>query len=173
MTDPLEAMNMKFPMPETMPGLMREMLLVVSLAGNFALAGCASRPVENRLPCVPVQGELFVGGQPAAGAELLFQPLDASAERWLAGMPHALVRDDGTFAVETYETKDGVADGAPEGEYIVLVKWLTKPTVPQGERAGDDHAPYDRLFGKHYNPATATLRAKIAAPLTILPRFQL
>lgn len=156
---------MKFPLPG--------MMLFAGLASSCAFAGCTSRPVENRLPCVPAQGELFIGGRPAAGAELLFQPLDAQAERWLAGMPHALVREDGTFTVETYETKDGVPDGAPEGEYIVLVKWLTSTAAPTGERAGDDHAPYDRLFGKHYNPATATLRAKVVPPLTILPRFQL
>ncbi len=88
-------------------------------------------------------------------------------------MPHAVVRADGTFAVETYETKDGNADGAPEGEYVVLVKWMTQPSTPQGERPRDDHASYDRLIGKHYNPATATLRAKVAMPETRLPRFQL
>ena len=149
-----------------LPGL----LLAGLLAGMCA--GCGPAPTA-RLACVQTQGELFIGGQPASGAELLFQPADANSERWLSGMPHAVVRDDGTFVVETYETKDGVADGAPEGDYVILVKWMTKPNVPQGERPRDNHAPYDRLLGKHYNPATATLRAKVAAPETRLPRFQL
>jgi len=143
------------------------MLLIFALC-----AGCGPTP-PVRLACVPTHGELYVGGQPASGAELLFQPADVSSSRWQAGMPHAVVREDGSFTVETYETKAGVADGAPEGEYVVLVKWMTQPTVPAGERPRDDHAPYDRLLGKHYNPVTATLRAKVSAPETRLPRFQL
>lgn len=154
----------------SLPGLL--LLASLQIAG-CAIAGCSTQPALQRLVCVPTQGELFIGGQPASGAELLFQPLDVQAQRWEAGLPHALVGDDGKFTVETYETKEGVADGAPEGEYVVLVKWMTKSTAPAGERAGDDHTPYDRLLGKHYNPATATLRAKVVAPLTILPRFQL
>lgn len=148
----------------------QDMMFRISLIVLLMCAlGCASEPDVQQLPCIPTRGELYIGGVPAGGAELLFQPQDADAERWIAGMPHATVNDDGTFQVGTYQA----ADGAPEGEYIVLVKWMTVPNVPKGERPRDDHMPYDRLLGKHYNPATAKLRAKVSSPETRLPRFQL
>lgn len=137
------------------------------------VASCNTQPDMRRLPCVPARGELFIGGQAATGAELLFQPQSMELERWNGVYPRATVRDDGSFEIETYLTPKGGPDGAPEGDYVVLVKWMTTPTVPAGERPRDDHAPYDRLLGKYNNPATTKLRAKVVAPQTWLPRINL
>jgi hypothetical protein len=86
------------------------------------LPGCScSRGVDAnpRKPVFPVTGELFYNGAPAKHVMVLLQPVDeaAKAEVWPQGFPRADVAPDGKFAVGTYEAQDG----APAGEYLILV----------------------------------------------------
>ena len=68
----------------------------------------------------PVKGQVFVRSQPAAGARVILRPMEnANPEEWTAGYPRGMVADDGSFQVSTY----GSDDGAPAGDYVVLVEW--------------------------------------------------
>jgi hypothetical protein len=92
-------------------------LLTASLS-----AGCGgkSRPaIKGKLPLFPVKGKVVMDGQPLAGATLIFyatsdMPRGAAPQR-----PRAVVEDDGTFQVSTYDNDDG----APAGQYKVTVSW--------------------------------------------------
>ena len=63
-------------------------------------------------------------------------------------------------------------DGAPAGEYKVLVKWLTQSKVdPREDRGGTKGT--DRLQGKYYNLDKAPLTATIEKRSNELPPFKL
>src|SRR5437879_6143573 len=92
-------------------------LVVVLAAGGLLalLPGCAR---DGRKPVYPVHGRVLDGNnKPAAGALLIFHPIEVSDLDLTKPLAH--VRDDGTFALTTYN-KD---DGAPEGEYAVTIEW--------------------------------------------------
>jgi hypothetical protein len=60
---------------------------------------------------------------PAAGALVVFHPIDDAFERRVGGKPYAKVREDGTFTLSTY----GSDDGAPEADYGVTIEWHQAP----------------------------------------------
>src|SRR6185295_11508411 len=100
---------------------------------------------------------------PAAGAIVVFQPAGGgNRDEWFAGYPQATVGTDGTFHVVTY----GNTDGAPAGDYIVLVTW-------PGERDPNDEeaSPPDKLGGKFADPKTTPLKAKVESGPTKLAPF--
>ncbi|WP_152053487.1 hypothetical protein [Tautonia marina] len=83
------------------------MLLALAIGG----LGCSG---DDGPKTYPVEGVLRVGGEPAAGAFLVFHPTDGSEER-----PRAQVGPDGTFRLSTWSE----GDGAPAGDYAVTVEW--------------------------------------------------
>ncbi len=96
--------SMRFSLPK--------MLIVAVLA--LTLASCAN----GRKPVVPVRGKVFLGGKPADGALVVFNPVgdkDPNAVR-----PQGTVGSDGAFEMTTYKENDG----APPGEYSVTFVWL-------------------------------------------------
>src|SRR6266496_3538655 len=82
-------------------------------------AGCSQNSGPPRKVCYPVSGELTFQGKAAEGATVMFQPREANAAEWSAGYPRATVGSDGKFQVSTY----GENDGAPTGDYVILVAW--------------------------------------------------
>jgi hypothetical protein len=111
-----------------------------------------------------VQGQLLVKGQPAAGALVILQPQGGgNPQEWAAGFPRAQVAADGSFDVETY----GEKDGAPAGDYVVLVSWTS--VDPQNEEASTP----DRLGGRYSDASTSPLRAKVESRPTELAPIKL
>lgn len=104
----------------------------------------------------PVRGQVFVNGQPAEGALVIFHPEydpnDPDHPR-----PRAYVRIDGSFELGTYE----IGDGAPAGNYIVTVVWAP------GESEGD------RLRGLYADPASPRLTTVVLRGPNVLPPFRL
>lgn len=101
--------------------------------------GCAQGvDSASRKPVFPVAGELYFDGAPARNVMVIFQPADnaARSEVWPMGFPKANVSADGSFQVGTYEEKDG----APVGEYLILVIPVADLTTPQ-QMAGDSARP--------------------------------
>ena len=147
--------------------LSRGKALFVLAASSIAFASCGGDSGPPAKPTVPVTGKLFVKAQPANGAIIYFRPQDGSPpESWTNGYPRATVAADGSFAVSTYD----VADGAPPGEYQLVVTWPTTPPDPDGD---DEEAPPDRLGGRYMNAETSRLRAKVEDKATELPRIDL
>ena len=134
------------------------------LAGLVILAGCG----DGKLPRYPVSGRVLVDGQPADGALVIFVPVQASEEA-MQKRPTGFADASGNFQLTTID-KD---DGAPAGEYKVLIQW------PQKTQASTDDPGYrrgklgpDRLKGRYFveNPEIA---ATIEEKNNDLPPFQL
>lgn len=129
-----------------------------------ALAALLLCSCSSRAPLHPVRGKLFVAGQPADGAVIVFHPAN-QASSGAHPPPAATVQADGSFTLSTFES----GDGAPAGDYVVAVSWLPpdpalsttqkRPTVALSEKYGD----------RRFTP----LRAKVVAGPNELPPFQL
>lgn len=105
----------------------------------------------------PATGTLSINGEIPVNAIVQLmpvdQPVDSSGTR-----PFGRVRDDGTFALTTYEP----GDGAPLGEYHLLVAW-PQPGNPR----------QDRLKGAFGSPETSSLRVTIEKGRNQIPPIEL
>ena len=145
-----------------MQTMTRLISLFVMISAAIFVAGCSAGG-PTRKGCYPVNGELTVAGKPAEGATVMFQPRDANAADWSAGYPRATVGADGKFQVSTY----GENDGAPAGDYIILISWVL-PNPANEEASGPD-----RLGGRYIDPAKSKLSATVEPRATELPPIRL
>lgn len=122
------------------------------------LCGCSSELAKKAL--YPVKGKVLVDGKPAVGATVFFKA--TSQDDGKTNTPVAEVMGDGTFEVCTYTAKDG----APVGDYIVLIQWL-------GKSDEDDRSLPDRLKKKYLSPGSSPLRATVKAEPNQLEPFSL
>jgi hypothetical protein len=140
-------------------------IYVSGLAAIF-FSGCG----DGRIPTYPVTGSVSVNGRPAEGAIVVFCPLGTAAEvehLRPAGMADA----SGKFTLTTFEP----SDGAPSGEYKVLVKWPAPVPAAQERdaRPGGANKGPDRLRGKYYSIDSTPLKATIEEQSNDLPPFEL
>jgi hypothetical protein len=120
--------------------------LIMFVASCVLFASCSR---SDRVAVSPVRGQVFAASnEPAAGALVVFHPVEADAEPTLR--PVAYVDEEGNFELTTYEQ----GDGAPLGEYAITVEWREKPATPFSA----DKEGKDRLRGKYANPAASKLR---------------
>jgi hypothetical protein len=77
--------------------------------------GCAQSEPEQ-VAVFPTIGKITFKGQPTIGAVVLLHP---KTPRERVPAPRASVKPDGTFKLSTFNT----GDGAPEGDYVLTVKW--------------------------------------------------
>lgn len=140
----------------------------VFVAIPLALAiGCGG---ASRVPVYPTRGSVTFKGKTPAGAYLVFHRVadtdDAGAGEKLPAPPRAVVADDGTFAVSTYEK----SDGAPAGEYVVSIEWKPPILLDGGETGPGKNA----LPARYASPKSSGLKATVTAgPDNQLPAYQL
>src|SRR5438128_100993 len=79
----------------------------------FILCGCGSGT-----PLYPVRGEVFFKGKPAAGALVVFHPVEDKDGK--VTRPRGTVEADGSFTLSSHAK----GDGAAVGEYVVTINWL-------------------------------------------------
>jgi hypothetical protein len=105
---------------------------------------------------------------PAHGALVVLSPQNADPqdERWKEGFPRGYVDAEGRFKIMT-QTE---ADGAPEGNYIVLVRWTGKP---QDEETEDTQQLPDLFLERYATPDKSPLKAEVRADTRELPRIDL
>jgi hypothetical protein len=109
-------------------------LLVRPLAALLLAAAFASGCQSGRLPTAPVAGKITFDGKPLANAELWLVPKsEAVKNAAIAIRPYAKTSADGTFTVTSYY----VDDGAPLGEYAVMVVPPGSRAAPEEDRAND------------------------------------
>lgn len=118
----------------------------------LAATGCG----EDRPKLYPATGQLFVSGKAAPGAVVSLHPVDGKDFDRRGARPRGRVRENGTFALSTYETNDG----APVGEYRVCVTWFGSVEDPETAR--------DRLGLKFATEAESTILVRIEAGPTVL-----
>jgi hypothetical protein len=124
----------------------RGLVLCVAFAASALLMPSCGK---SRKPVYPVHGTILDNeGKPAVGAIIIFHSTDTSDAS--STNPAAVVAEDGSFAITTYET----GDGAPEGEYVATIEWRKR----QG--FGGPEGP-DLLGGQLSDKATSQLRFKV------------
>jgi hypothetical protein len=79
----------------------------------FTYSGCS----EKRVPVYPVAGKVTYKGQPPVGATVVLHPAKSGDTSDVT--PTGTVKDDGSFAITSYEP----GDGAPQGEYVATIEW--------------------------------------------------
>ncbi len=94
------------------------------------LCACGEAKRSDRLPTVPVSGEITVDGQPAVGVEVGLISTDPATKGF---RPRAKTDENGKFQMTTYET----GDGAPEGEYMAIFAWHDRAAAPPGGKVPD------------------------------------
>jgi hypothetical protein len=138
-----------------------------------------------------VSGKVLCGGQPAAGAVLLFHRESgqgAAPANAASTIPSAVAGDDGSFTVESQP----LGYGAAPGKYKVLIHWpeasdpaqprsgtKTKTASVAGKKVDvtrrnklDPVAP-DRLKGRYMEPSKPQFHAEVKAGPTDLGTFEL
>lgn len=126
-----------------MRALHRLIMLPVVLA-CLAVPGCGGGWEADTHPA---SGRVSVNGQPAAGSLVQLHSVGGQPDE-RNSRPWGLVKDDGTFALSTYQT----GDGAPVGEYAVTLTWPEDPSVP---------SMTDRLGFRYSQPAQSRWKVSI------------
>ena len=136
-------------------------LLVCGVLMFAAFASGCSK--NSKVPAVySTYGEVFVSGKPAAGATITFVPPAESQVKWV---PSAVVAADGPYELTTLKP----GDGAPIGEYTVVVVWDKTET-----RDGDVFLiEPDKLEGRYASLSTSQLKATVKKGTNQVPRFDL
>jgi hypothetical protein len=130
----------------------------------LALSSCGGRDRPTEV-LYPTKGQVFYQGSPAAGAMVILHPVDAQGE-WKHGYPNGVVTADGTVAIQS----GGEWDGAPEGEYAVLVIWMETPVV-DGQTSEEETE--DKLGGRYANSESPMGRVKVESAPCEIPRLDL
>ena len=140
---------------------MRTLTLFLPTLALVATVGCG--PDNRRIPVQPVDGQVIYDGKPAAGVQVYLYPTNAPMPPAIPANPHAVTGADGRFKVTTYDADDG----APEGEYMVILFW-PKETKENEEEEGDS----DRFLG-WYGPKQSKLKVTVKSGLNSIPAFNL
>lgn len=131
--------------------------LAVVLLGALA---CSS----GQRKLYPVKGKVLCDGKPAEGALVSLYALDASQP--MKQFPAARVQRDGSFEVGTYVEKDG----APAGEYKVVVVWLPQDAADRVSPSGR----YPNMLPDLYSePKTTPLKLQVKEAANDVPPYEL
>ena len=113
----------------------------------------------------PVSGKVFYEGQSAEGATVVFVPVGETDENSLK--PSGLVQADGSFTLSTHP----YGDGAPVGDYVVLVSWYSEDArqrIPE-----EEEKPPPKLPAQYSDVEQSPLKATVRDGPTELEPFQL
>jgi len=130
---------------------------IIAIVAVLIFAGCG-RSGPPRVATNPTKGSITYQGHPIGGAFLALHPKSSSP----ADVPTAtaVVQSDGTFAVTTYDTGDGV----PEGDYVVTVQWR------KAQKSGGEFVPGPNLLpAKYTRPESSDVVVHVASGTNELP----
>jgi hypothetical protein len=136
-----------------MPYVLRSARRALAAVTALMLISCSDSPKLH-----PVTGTVLYLDAPAEGATVVFQPVGGSNS--LA--PSGTVGADGKFKLRTHPH----GEGAPTGDYIVLVTWF-----PPDSR--DQENPRNKLPTRFGSPTDSPLRAKVNPGPNELEPFRL
>ena len=135
--------------------------MLATLVGAAALlAGCGG---EQRLVCVPVQGQMLYNEQPLAEAMVVFHPLGDQLKT--APKPQAQTDSEGKFQLTTL----GLNDGAPWGEYAITVE--LRELIQVGEEATRNGR--NLLPAQYAKPESTPLRYTVVRGNNEIPPLRL
>ncbi|MFL6543755.1 MAG: hypothetical protein ACJ8LM_01050 [Candidatus Udaeobacter sp.] len=131
------------------------------LTSVVAASGCGEKGFGSQ-----VNGSVNVDGKPAAGVMVMFCPVGGSEEVQKL-RPQAFTGPEGKFQLMSRRR----GDGAPPGEYKVLLQWpaIEKGVVGDG---GQGLGP-DRLQGRYWNLEKTQFTVQVKPGTNDLPPFEL
>lgn len=132
------------------------MTLGAILFAAITSPGCGH---DDRLPLFPASGKVVVDGKPAKGVEVRLVPAQAPDDPDTL-RPFATSKDDGSFALGTYEA----GDGAPEGKYKATLFWPDRPPGPSH--------PNDLLGGDYVQASRSGFEVAITKGTNTIPAFE-
>lgn len=115
--------------------------VVLAASVAFVCLGCSK--ADNHVAVYPVKGTIHYQGKPINGAFVTLEP--KAAVEGVPG-PRAMVQPDGTFAVSTFNG----GDGAPEGDYVLMVQWCKLV------RQGQEFVSGPNVIPRKYTSATTS-----------------
>lgn len=119
--------------------------IVIPGCGGGRAEVCGAKPY-------PVTGKVAYQGKPAAGFQVVFNPVTEQNGPRFA--PSGTTNDNGEFHLRSYQADDG----APPGEYAVTFTWLQP--VP-GPDPGDAPRQIDRLRGRYSDPTRSVFKVSV------------
>ena len=141
------------------PRVTRSRAALPLLLGAAAAAACAGCGDDWQAETHPARGRVTVNGQPPAGAIVELHSAGGKPDV-RNSRPWAVVGDDGSYTLTTYEK----GDGAPAGSYKVVVRW--PPDVSQPSLA-------DRLGGAFSTPQRSRWTVTVAEGENELPPIEI
>src|SRR4051794_15697519 len=129
--------------------------------GLITATGCGDGKGVN-----PVNGSVTVDGKPAGDVMLKFAPVGGSPE-FQKVLPMGITKEDGTFSLNTR----GNNDGAPAGQYKVLITWPAQSRGPS--RDGTIQMGPDRFQGRYNNLEKSPFTVEIKSGTNNIPPFEL
>jgi len=138
----------------------------VSLCLFFLLvSGCGDGKVRR----YPVSGSVKVDGRPAENAVVIFCPVNAAPE--VTNLrPSGMTDAQGSYKMMSIKP----GDGAPAGQYKVIVKWPAPAAAGADDREGrGPKLGPDRLKGKYYDLDKSSLNATVEKKTNEIPPFEL
>jgi hypothetical protein len=106
--------------------------------------------LPDRKETVPVTGEVYVDGQPAAQLQVKCHDVNGM-DTEDPTVSSAMTGQDGKFAISTYLT----ADGVPEGEYVLTFAWGKFDMISKA------YVGPDKLKARYLNPQNSEHRFKV------------
>lgn len=109
--------------------------LIILFVGN--LSGCSGESWHART--FPVEGTIFINDTVPEGLVVLLKSTQGPVDS-RGSTPYGTVGSDGRYRVGTYEFHDG----APTGEYAVVLNWPIDPKLPSGDRLKNKYNSLDK-----------------------------
>lgn len=128
-------------------------------------AGCG----DGRIRTYPTSGMVLVDGKPADRATVIFCPTSGPPD-FMRERPWGTTDDAGKFELTTFDA----GDGAPAGDYTVIIRWpgALVSAKPEEDAERVDRAP-DRLKGRYFHPTKSGLTATVESQRNELAPFKL
>lgn len=123
-----------------------QLMLVGILA--LSLCSCSGKPEFSKAR-YPVTGVVYVDGEPAARLSVTLHDVKGFDDQAPA-IPQAVTKQDGTFAISTFEAEDG----APVGEYKATFVW------GRAQGLGIDTS-VDKLKGRYSDPEKSEYKVTV------------
>ncbi len=125
-------------------------------------AGCSRGVVDPpELPVAPVSGKVTWGSETPAGARVTLIPI---ARTEGAVNSTGVVEADGTFKISSY----GTNDGAPPGDYTVVIEWFKAVQTDGGSGRGPNVLP-QTYASANTSPVKVTIKegSNVLPPISI------
>ncbi len=114
------------------------------------LVCCSCSKDDNRKAVFPVTGKILVDGKPVA--DIAIRCVDqAGFDRKNPTTSHTFTKPDGSFAISTYKSGDGV----PVGDYVITLEWGQRNLISM------QYGGPDKLNGKYADPKTSEIKFSV------------